>query len=184
MLSNRNGNSFGGGSRLEQQDHETYQGYTEDRAKETMTIPIVEMMQLEKQHRDGANWFYWIAGLSLLSSILIIVGSSFISALTLGTTQMLTIFGIMIPELAVVSGLVCFVILGIAVLLGYLSRKGHRWAYMIGIIFFVLDTLVLIFLFDSPDIIGTLFHCLILYYMIRGYIALDKLKKLVPDMKY
>ena len=31
---------------------------------------LLERMNIENRHKNGANWFYWIAGLSLINSII------------------------------------------------------------------------------------------------------------------
>jgi MFS family permease len=157
--------------------HETYQGAPEPQP-ETNEIPLAKLMQWEKQFRDGANWFYWIAGLSALSSILLLIGSNFISAITLGSTQFLVAIGQLIPEMAIAAVIASVLILGVFVLLGYLSNKGHRWAYIIGIILFALDTLLQLWV---QDFFGMAFHALALYFLIVGVIALYKLKKLLPQ---
>lgn len=157
--------------------HESYQEAPEQ-PPEGNEIPIAQLMQLEKQHHNGANWFYWIAGLSALSSILILFGSSFISAITLGSAEFLAAIGKEIPEMSVAAVIACVLILGVFALLGYLSNKGCRGAYIVGIILFVLDTLLLLWV---QDFFGIAFHALALYYMIVGAVALFKLKKLVPQ---
>jgi hypothetical protein len=161
---------------MEQQYHETYQG-PEQNQSGSMEIPLAQLMQMEQEHRNGASWFYWVSALSVLSSILMLIGSKIISALTLASTEFLTGLGMYAPELLVFALIPYLFIIGAMVLIGYLSKKGSRIAYLLGIIFLALDTLVLVW---ALDIIGILFHALVLYYLIRGYIALSKLKKLVP----
>ncbi len=157
--------------------HETYQGNPEP-LPEINEVPVARLMQLEKQHYDGANWFYWIAGLSALSSILIVIGSPIVSAISLGSTQFLVAIGQQIPELTIAAVIAGVLIVGVFALLGYLSNKGKRGAYIIGIILFFLDTLIVLW---AQDYIGFAFHCLALYFMIVGAIALFKLKKLAPQ---
>ena len=133
---------------------------------------------LEKQHRNGANWFYWIAGLSAFSCLLILIGSPYISALTLGCTEFLVAIGQEIPEAAIAAAIAGVLIIGVYVLLGYLSNKGYRWAYIVGIILLLLDTLLLLW---AQDFFGVAFHALVLYYLIVGVIASFKLQKLAPE---
>lgn len=161
--------------------NEYYQGAPEEAPEQPLEaneIPIARLVQLEKQHRSGANWFYWIAGLSALSSILILIGSPVISAITLGSTEFLVAIGKEVPEMAIATTIASVLILGVYVLLGYLSNKGYRGAYIVGIILFFLDTLFLLWI---QDFFGIAFHALALYYLIVGVIALFKLKKLVPQ---
>ena len=43
--------------------------------------------QLETQHASGANWFYWIAGLSVINSVIILAGGGWGFVVGLGITQ-------------------------------------------------------------------------------------------------
>ena len=47
----------------------------------------VEVAALEKQVERGASWFYWIAGLSLVNSILSLTDSGWMFFFGLGITQ-------------------------------------------------------------------------------------------------
>src|SRR5438105_1901125 len=48
---------------------------------------------LLRQLRSGANWFYWIAGLSLLNAVVSLAGATFSLALGLGITLLLDAIG-------------------------------------------------------------------------------------------
>jgi amino acid transporter len=138
-------------------------------------IPIARLMELENQFRNGANWFYWIAALSLASTVLMLIGSTIIPALTLGTTEFLTEIAMYDPTLTYLVLVPYIIILGIVVLVGYLSNMGIRWVYMVGIVLFILDTMLLL---TAMDLLGVGFHIFALFFMIKGYTALGKLKKL------
>src|SRR5436189_2962081 len=45
-----------------------------------------EMLALHMQGRRGANWFYWVAGLSLVNSAVILGGGSLFFVIGLGAT--------------------------------------------------------------------------------------------------
>ncbi len=47
-----------------------------------------EMLALHMQGRKGANWFYWVAGLSLVNSAVILGGGSIFFVIGLGVTLM------------------------------------------------------------------------------------------------
>ena len=61
---------------------------------ENQTTPEVELTQkasieaeaLVKRHRGGAGWFFWIAGLSLINSVVILAGSDWADVLDPTTT--------------------------------------------------------------------------------------------------
>lgn len=140
-------------------------------------IPITDLISLEKKFNNGASWFYWIAGLSVLSALLIFVNSPYISAITLGSTEFLAALGREAPALAYVSIAAGVLIVGVFALLGYLSSKRHTWAYILGIVLFSLDTLLLLWV---QDFFGLAFHAYVLYNLITGLVALGKLKRLLP----
>ncbi len=52
-----------------------------------------EMARQVQLIRSGANWFIWIAGLSLVNSVLFAVGSNWAFFLGLGATQFVDAFG-------------------------------------------------------------------------------------------
>lgn len=156
--------------------HETYQGLPAEN-ENSQEIPLAKLIQYQKQHREGANWFYWIAGLSVLSAVLMGIGSSIVSAISLGSIEFLIALASQVPELSTVAILAGVLIIGIFAGLGFLSNKEHLWAYITGIILFLLDTALLVWVMDF---IGIAIHALALYYLIVGCIALKKLKSIAP----
>src|SRR5262249_3567191 len=60
-------------------------------------IPDAERRTLEDQRRRGGQWFYWIAGLSLINAVLAFSGQDWRFILGLGITQV-------VQELAEQSG--------------------------------------------------------------------------------
>lgn len=138
-------------------------------------VSIADMMNLERQFKSGANWFYWLAGLSLLSTILLYMGSSIIPALTLGIAELLTYLALEEPSWIVVLAPMYLLSVSVIGVIGFFSSKGVRWLYLIGIILIGLDTLLVLL---AVDIMGILFHAIALYFLIQGYIALGKLKQM------
>ena len=51
------------------------------------SFDAVERQQLEERMKSGANWFYWIAALSLVTSVISLVGGSWGFFVSLGVTQ-------------------------------------------------------------------------------------------------
>lgn len=47
-----------------------------------------ERQQLEQRMKSGANWFYWIAALSLVTSIISLAGGDWGFLVSLGVTQL------------------------------------------------------------------------------------------------
>src|SRR4051794_40879026 len=47
-----------------------------------------KIQSLVQQGRNGANWFYWIAGLSLVNSVILLTGGNTFFFIGLGVTMM------------------------------------------------------------------------------------------------
>jgi hypothetical protein len=125
--------------------------------------------------RAGANWLIWIAGLSLVNSVLFVAGSNWAFFLGLGATQFVDAFGkeIITGTTGQVLALaVDVVIAGIFVGLGLVSRNGAQWSFIVGMVLLVLDALLLAFVTDWAAVA---FHGLALFFIVRGFQASRRL---------
>jgi hypothetical protein len=130
----------------------------------------------EKNLNDGANWFFWIAGLSVVNIIFLLTGSDRTFIIGLGSTQLIDI--ILSGTDSIVRGIgfaIDAFIVGIFMLLGFLARKKMGWCFIIGMIFYALDGLIYL---QIKDYLSLGFHALVLYFLYKGYSALRELKKI------
>lgn len=144
---------------------------------------IQKKLQLDSRIRSGINWFYWIAGLSLVNSAVYLLGMKLTFVVGLGITQFIDgiITGI-IKELGpdwtllrLVGLAVNICIAGMFVLMGYFGRKRVRWPVIAGLILYVLDALlVLVF----QDYLGAVFHALAIFGLWGGLQAMGQLTAL------
>jgi hypothetical protein len=128
--------------------------------------------------RSGANWFIWIAGLSLVNSVLFAIGSNWAFFLGLGATQFVDAFGkeIITGTTGQVLALVVDVLIaGIFVGIAFVARNGTQWAFILGMVLVVLDALLLAWVTDWAAVA---FHGLALYFMVRGFQASRRLAAL------
>jgi len=132
-----------------------------------------KLAELAKHYKSGANWFYWLAGLSIITSLIAIGGGGIHFIFTLGITQIID--GIAVDlSLDMGSGakavalVLDLIISGVFVLFGYLSNQRQLWAYIVGTVLFVLDGLLCLI---GPDIISLLAHAVVLFFLIRGIMA-------------
>src|SRR5438128_9736691 len=98
---------------------------------------VTEMAKQTQLVRSGANWLIWIAGLSLVNSVLFVAGSNWAFFLGLGATQFVDAFGkeiITATTGQVIALAVDVVIAGIFVGLGRLSRNGAQWSFIVGMV--------------------------------------------------
>ncbi len=132
-----------------------------------------EKFILDRKIRNGTNWFYWIAGLSVLNMIMTFTGSSLTFSLGLGITQIIDGFMIgLVRDLGPNANLLRYigiaidlVIATIFVLFGFFGRKGYRWPVIIGLVLYTIDGVILL-LFQ--DYLGAAFHALAIYGIWRG----------------
>ncbi|MCP4641532.1 MAG: hypothetical protein GY851_13905 [bacterium] len=149
--------------------------------------------ELTRRHRNGANWFYWIAGLSLVNSIVLLVGGGFAFVVGLGITQLVDIIamevaraimedGVSSPQTptAIVTGikLAAFafdvVVAAVVVLFGWLANKRYGWAFILGMVLYLLDGLLFLLI---GDFLSAGFHAFALYGLLMGYTALKPLRE-------
>jgi len=135
-----------------------------------------ERLLLTTQARRGSAWFYWIAGLSLVNSIVISSGGSWSFVLGLGLTAGVDY----IARDATGSGLVMawafnVVVCAVFVLFGYFARQERRWAYLAGIAAYAADGVLVI---AARDWLAVAVHVLGLFFIWGGLSALTKRHKL------
>ena len=125
--------------------------------------------------RSGANWFIWIAGLSLVNSVLFVTGSHWSFFLGLAATQVSDEFGKVIitgTTGVAVALAIDVVIAAIFVGLGLMSRSGALWSFIVGMVLIVLDALLLVWVQDWAAVA---FHALALFFVFRGFQAARQL---------
>lgn len=143
----------------------------------------VQIEELTKKFKSGASWFFWIAGLTVASSILVLVGSNWSFAFGLGVTQ---IIDALAAELApgdwgvkAVAFIFDLVIIGFVILVGVLAHQRLRWAFIVGMILYALDGLLFLIVMD---IVGILVHAFVLFCFFSGLRALTNLKRLEASL--
>ena len=121
--------------------------------------------------RSGARWFFWIAGLSIVNSVLFWAGSNWSFVVGLGMTDVANAFGqIAITGATGTVVALCFdalIVAGFAGL-GLMAQKGAQWAFIVGMVAYGLDALLLLW---ATDWLSVAFHGLALFYLWRGFRA-------------
>ncbi|MCA9957574.1 MAG: hypothetical protein KC443_00985 [Anaerolineales bacterium] len=144
-------------------------------------INLHDVVKLENQLNGGANWFFWIAGLSLVNSLTYLFGGGLTFVVGLGMTQLVdgfvsAIIAQIVPEAVSVVKIIGFALVtflaGIMALFGILGRKRHQWAFILGMVLYGLDGLIFLLV---RDIFSLGFHVLALFWIWKGLQALKKL---------
>jgi GYF domain 2 len=93
--------------------------------------------ELEARIRSGASWFYWVAALSVINSILLMTNVGFGFAVGLGLTTITDVAFASMPVAALAISVVCS---GVIAVFGWFSIKRHAWAFIVGLLVLLLDT--------------------------------------------
>lgn len=115
---------------------------------------------------SAARWFWWIAGLSLVNTVLIHGGSETSFVIGLGFTMIADVaFSAFKPVAFALDGLA----IGFFVLMGWLALRGHFWAFILGALVYALDGLIYL---KFGDMMPFGFHLFALFFIVRGAFAL------------
>lgn len=131
----------------------------------------------------GANWFFWIAGLSVANTVMYMFGAGVFMVMGLASAMVATVFFEGLGAALAGRGSVASIVMGVlsAVLfsgifagLGWFARKRMGWAFVVGMVLYTLDALIWLAL---GDFMSVLFHALALVFIFQGYRALVASRK-------
>ncbi len=140
--------------------------------------PFVDEAALQKKIRSGMSWFFWIAGLSVVNTVVQSAGSDRSFLVGLAATQVVDAFAKAFvqqggpPALHYVAFAIDVAIAGLFLGFGALSRR-HGWVYVAGLVVYALDGLIAAAFRDWPM---TAFHVFALVNLVGGFLALRKLR--------
>lgn len=140
---------------------------------------IAEKIKLENQLKSGAHWFYWIAGLSLINSIIYLSGSHWTFVIGLGVTQFIdAIFVEVAQNAGLIGKIIAFIFdliaASIFVVFGIFAGKKYNWSFIIGMVLYAFDGLLFII---AKDFLSIGFHVLALYFIYNGFKANKRIKE-------
>ena len=129
--------------------------------------------KIEDKIKSGANWFFWIAGLSFINSIIFQSSGKWNFMVGLGITQLVDIIALQLVRSIGKAGYIVDCTLsmmaaGIFVFFGIFSRKKCSWAFILGMIIYALDALLFLFV---QDYLGVGFHIFVLFLIAGGFRA-------------
>lgn len=135
-------------------------------------------LELEQKLSSGANWFYWIAGLSAVNSIINFFELQWNFAVGLGITQFFDGLGMYLrsegSSTAVLAAILVMslVVAGLFFVIGVFANRRIITAFVIGIILYGLDSVLMLLV---GDILGIIIHAIALFFIIRGFLAARQL---------
>ncbi|MDX2227973.1 MAG: DUF4339 domain-containing protein [Verrucomicrobiae bacterium] len=136
--------------------------------------------EIEGSITSGSSWFYWIAALSLINSLILFFGGNTHFVIGLGIMQIIDGLGIGMAEgglpsaryvclfldVVIAGGFVCFGIFG----------RSHFWVYLTGVMFYVLDALIYLVVGEWMSF-G--FHVFALIFLIKGLASLREKNRIL-----
>ncbi len=143
---------------------------------------IKRKMVYESKTKNGLSWFYVIAGMSLLNTVIYRFGGGLTFVVGLAATQFVDGFTRALANefggstgLQIVGFAIDVIIAGVFVAAGYMGRKGFRWVVVIGMGLYLLDALLFVVF---SEWLAVIFHAYALYGLYQGLAALNALRQL------
>jgi hypothetical protein len=125
-----------------------------------------ELFGLEKRVKSGGSWYYWVAALSLVNSVMAFSGGGGGFVIGLSVTQfmdaMLSADGGVMKGVGLALGVLAA---GVFALFGVFACKRHVWAFIVGMLFYGLDTILTVL---AEQWLGLAFHGWVLFSLFIG----------------
>lgn len=161
---------------------------TEPTAQDIATQIGQAFAALQQAGNAGANWFFWIAGLSLVNTAMAHGGADRHFIVGLAITAVVDAIAQEIGKqqadaatlaMGIAVGFsVC--VAAVVVLFGWLSRRRLIWLFAVGMALYLLDGLLYLLL---GDILSAAFHGYALYCMYRGFAAFRQMAQLEAALR-
>lgn len=127
---------------------------------------LANRMAIQRTAKNGANWFYWICGLSILNTIIYSFGGKMSFIFGLGATNLTDVFiGELFDNPAFIQIVVSVALSSIYIICGYFANKGFKAAFIVGAVLYILDAIIYIVLGEFLDVA---FHAFALYEIYKG----------------
>ena len=149
----------------------TAQAQSPDRiAQENQQIAVSRMVAMARV-KAAAKWFYWVAGLSVINSLVVISGGNFHFVVGLGITSVVDAMAKRIGNAGTVLDLIINgFVAGVFVLFGHFASKAQKWAFFVGMALYAADALLLV---SAKDYLSVGFHAYALFAIYRGMTAAE-----------
>jgi hypothetical protein len=137
---------------------------------------IEQQLRLQHELKAAAGWFLWVAGLSMVNSVLYLSGVRFRFIFGLGIAQLVDALARRIGGASFLLDIIINgFLVGVFVIFFHFGRQGKKWAFQSGMILYALDGLLML-VFKA--FVGVAFHAFVLYALYAGVVAISRLKEL------
>ncbi|HYG09312.1 MAG TPA: hypothetical protein VD835_05015 [Pyrinomonadaceae bacterium] len=136
-----------------------------------------------QQALSGANWFFWIAGFSVINSIVLLAKGEWNFLIGLGVTQLIDGVAFAAAEelggaATVLALFLDAMVAGFFVVMGLMARRGFAWAFVLGMVAYTLDGLLFLYVQAWANVA---FHAFALFFIYRGFAANNAFVKLQAE---
>jgi hypothetical protein len=129
---------------------------------------MMQQLELERKFQSGARWFYWIAALSLINSVINMSGGQINFVIGLATTQFVDGVAVVMAKhhadwammLKIFAIAANVIITGVFFMFGTFARKRQNWAFILGMVCYGADGLLSL---PLGDMLGAGFHAFALW---------------------
>ena len=140
--------------------------------KVSQVVLAYEKEYLTEDIQKSASWFFWIAGLSIINSLIYTFSGGIYFVIGLGISQFVDgVFTGLMGAPSLIALIPNLFIAGVFVLIGYRSRKYDKWAFITGVFIYTLDALVFLY-FREWMAFG--FHVFALIMISKGFFKIFK----------
>jgi hypothetical protein len=142
----------------------------------TLTNLVAQKLRAENIVKGGASWFVVVAGLSMLNSVLSLSGAGIRFIFDLGIAQLVDAMAHVAGQGGAVLDLFINGCVAAAfVLFWHFARKGQKWAFIVGMMLYALDGLLMLLF---KDFLGLAFHAYVIYRLYSSMGSLATLEQL------
>lgn len=145
------------------------------------TAKVEEKLRIEAKARSGASWFYWLAGLSMVNTVIMATGSTWNFVFGLAITSVIAYMGKDAGSGGTTVALVVTaMVAGIFVFFGVFAHRRARWAFWVGMLLYALDGALAML---AADWLMVGVHALVLYWIYAGLAATNQLTAMQSNIE-
>src|SRR6266480_3237783 len=145
-------------------------------SQSSLTNLVEQKLRAERVVRVGAGWFVTIAALSMMNSVLSIIGAGIRFIFGLGIAQLVDALAHQAGQTGVALDLVINgFVAGVFVIFWRFARKGEQWAFVVGLAIYAVDAAVVLYF---KDVLAAAFHAYALYRIYTGMSGIPALQRL------
>ena len=131
--------------------------------------PKIEVARTSPRVIKSANWFWWIAGLSVINSVSSQIEGGVRFVVGLGFTEL---SDAVFHSFPVIDYSLDLIAVGFFVTMGFFARKGCGWAFVVGGVLYAIDALIYAYF---QHWLPVAFHAYALFWIYQGFSQLRAL---------